>query len=75
MQMLLLLIAIQMRWRREKCQIHSGITLTALFAMSESPKFHQITKNTNLASKKGKIGWHREAQHIFLGTRRRGTRM
>ena len=27
----------------EKGQIHSGITLT-VFAMSESPKFHQITK-------------------------------
>ena len=39
----------------EKGQIHSGITLT-VFAMSESPKFHQTTKNTNLVSKKGKIG-------------------
>ena len=59
----------------EKARFHSGIILT-VFAMSESPKFHQITKNTNLVSKKGKIGWHREAQHhIFSGTRRRGTRM
>ena len=31
-------------------------------------------KNTNLVSKKGKIGWHPEAQYIF-STRRRGTRM
>ena len=38
-----------------------------MFAMSESPKFRQITKNTNLVSKKGKIGWHCEAQHhIYL---------
>ena len=49
-----------------KGHIHSGVTLTAVFAMTESPKFHQITKktrSTNLVSKKGKIGWHREAQH------------
>ena len=46
----------------EKGHVHSGITLT-VFAMSESPKFHQITKNTNLVPKKGKIGWHCEAQH------------
>ena len=73
----------------EKGQIHSDITLT-VFAMSESPKqrsrppYHQhhfwkfirSPKNTNnLVQKKGKIDWHREAQHIFLGTRRRGTRM
>ena len=52
----------------KKARFHSGIILTA-FAMSESPKFHQITKKyyscTNLehVSKKGKIGWHRGAQH------------
>ena len=34
-----------------------------------------MTKSTNLVSKKGKIGWHREAQHQILGTRRKGTRM
>ena len=39
--------------------------------MSEWPKFHHIyhEKNTNLVSKKGKIGGHREAQHLFLGAR------
>ena len=56
----------------EKGSIHSGITLNML-AMSESPKFRQ-SQNTNLVSKKEKIGWHCEAQHhICLGTRRRGT--
>ena len=59
---------------REKGQTHSGLTLT-VFAMSESPKLHQITKQYKSRIEKGKIGWHREAQHIFLGTRRRGTRM
>ena len=53
----------------EEVQIHSGITLNML-AMNESPKFRQITKKipgTNLVSKKGKIGWHCEAQHhIYL---------
>ena len=32
-------------------------------------------KITNLVSKKGEIGWHREAKQFFLGTRRRGARM
>ena len=60
----------------EKGQIHSGITLKLnMFAMSESPKFRQITKKQILyVSKKGKNGWHCEPQHhIYLGARRRGT--
>ena len=34
-----------------KGQIHSGITL-AVFAMSESPKFHQITKKIQISYRK-----------------------
>ena len=30
----------------EKGQIHSGVTLTAVLVMSESPKFYQITRHT-----------------------------
>ena len=48
----------------EKGSIHSGITLNML-AMSESPKFRQ-SQNTNLVSKKEKIGWHRKAQHHIV---------
>ena len=43
------------------------ILASLLTGMSESPKFHRITKKyKNLVSEKGKIGWHRKAQHIFL---------
>ena len=48
----------------------ASISLASFLKFITSPK-----KTNNLVSKKGKIDWHREAQHIFLGTRRRGTRM
>ena len=55
----------------EKGQIHSGITLT-VFAMIESPKFHQITKNdkSGIEKRKDRLA-SRSTAHFFRNTEKR----
>ena len=56
---------------REKGQIHSGITLT-VFAMSESPKFHQITQKykSRIEKRKDRLA-SRSTAYFFRNTENR----